>query len=368
MAYTRRGAYARTALAAVAAVKGLRKRKSRTVMMKRRPVRRTRTATKTRNTRRTKNTVLAQGEYSKVSTTLGKKPKRDLRAAWKYLNQNISHSVYGHRNYNTFGSLSGAVTLANTSPTPTSGLLSVPCHLYELNSVPNVTVGGVISVPNILYIPTFSSPTDTATIGWQQASSFNIEDSSADASQLSSYANSSDTLDWLSIKMLCYTPLTIPCRWEINILRISDQRLNPDVANTSKFCTAIYQSYIKNFIKSPIETSNSAYKRYFKTIYTSSFIMTPKESTENVANIMREVNIFLRVNQKCSYNWGDEDLMGMSTIDTQKNYGANKLQTHPRARLYLSIRAQAVNGTAWTQSTMPSYDIAIRSRHSQLTT
>jgi len=368
MVTSRRGAYVRTALSAAAAIAGLRKRKSKTVTMKRKAPVRTRTLTKTRNTRRTKNTVQAQGEYSKVSTNLGKKPKRDLRAAWKYLNQNISRSVYGHRNYNSFGSISGAVTLANTSPTPTSGSLSVPLHLYELNSVPNVTTGGVILIPNILYLPVFSSPTDTATISWQQASAFNLEDSSADGAQLSSYANSSDTLDWLSIKMLCYTPLTIPCRWEINIMRISDQRLNPDTANTSKFCTAIYQSYIKNFIKSPIETSNSAYKRYFKTIYTSSWIMTPKESTENVANIMREVNIFLRVNQKCSYNWGDEDLMGMSTVDTQKNYGANKLQTHPRARLYLSIRAQAVNGTAWTQSTMPSYDIAIRAKHSQLTT
>jgi len=350
----------------VAAVRGLRKRKSSTVMMKRRPARRTRTATKTRNTRRKKTTQVETGEYSKTQVSLGRKPRQDVRGAWKYLNQNISKMRYGFRQYASFGSLSGIMRLENVSPTQSTGTLVPPCHFYEITSCINVQSGAVL-VPNIRWIPTFTSSTDTANIVWSNGDALQIENSTTDTANADSYPGGTSTLEYMSLKLLAYPPLTIPCRWQVDIIQIKDDRLIPDGASTSKFCCAAYQSYLKPFIKSSLESGSTAYNRYFKKLYSQTWIMNPKETVENVANVMKEVQIFFRLNRKMNYAWNEDDLMNMHTVETQRNLsGSIKMQVLPKQRIFISIRAQAANATAWSQSTMPSYDIALTMQHSQL--
>jgi len=350
---------------AVAAVRGLRKRKSSTVMMKRRPVRRTRTATKTRNTRRRKTTLVVSDEYSKLNVSLGKKPKQDVKAAWRYLNQNISKTRFGIQAYNTFGTLSGLSFLNNVSANTSTALLEVPFHLYDITSCINV-VSGAVLVPSILFVPQFTNSIDTATMTWATGQPLQIQQTTNDVANADSYPGGSSTLEYMSLRMICYPPLTIPCRWQIDILQFKDDRLVPQAPTTS-FATAAYQSYIKKFVKSPIETGTTAYNKYLKVLYTESWIMTPKQTVENAANVMREINIFKRFNTKMNYAWNEDDLMYMNTVDTQRNLSASiKTQLAPRRRIFLSIRAQAANGTAWSQSIMPSYDISLKMQHSQL--
>jgi len=365
MVKTTRRNIAGAVTAAVAAVRGLRKRKSAPVMMKRRAIRRTRTATKTRNTRRRKTTPVVTDEYSKINVSLGSKPRQDVKNAWKYLNQNISKMRYGIRQYNTFGTLSGAMLMQNISANTSSASLVLPFHLWEVTACTNV-VSGAVLVPNILNIPVLSSSVDTATLSWVSDQALQVEQTTSDVTNADSYPGGSSTLEYMSLRMICYPPLTIPCRWQIDILQFRDDRLIPQAASTP-FATAAYQSYIKKFVKSPLEQGTTVYNKYLKVLHTETWIMTPKQTVDNLANVMREINIFKRFNTKMNYAWNEDDLMYMHTIDTQKNTSAAiKTQLEPRKRIFVSIRAQAANGTAWTQATMPSYDISLKMQHSQL--
>lgn len=357
---------AAAAKAAVAAVAG---RSRRAPAAQRKSRRNAKTRVLSRRRKRSETTV-GHAEYTRETVARGRAPRHDLKGAWKLLSQNISHSVYAYRYYTAFAGTQGGHGLQNVSPTTSTGPFQVPLHLWELTSAVNI-VNNAVTQPEISWTPRFSDPSSTATLTWAtvgaQANTLSVENSDFANAAYNNYPGANDTLDWVQSKLLFYAPTARPCRFQVDIVQIKDTRLIPDAANTSAYATAFYQALVKRFAYSPMEPGDSKYQKQLKVLYTNTFILNPKESTESVNTIYRELNVFLRMNRKCTYDWQDADRMNMLGQEGQINTGQTmSTQVHPRARVYLMIRAQAGNSTAFSTALMPSYDITLRMKHSQL--
>lgn len=365
--------YAKVAGAVASAVRAYRKSRATTVP-KARSTLSIRTAAKRRlgsrtvtRRKRVSETDTPSAEYTRVSRAMGRVPRKDLRGAWKLLDQNKSTTIYSYRNYSPFGGVNGPLGLLNVSTTPTTGVLTAPMHLWDLTAAPNV-VNGTVTLPVIQWVPTWGTPAAGASFIWQNSQNFTVENSDQAATITSQYPNGSDTLNWIQAKMLFYCPTTLPCRYQIDVVQFKDTRLVPDsVTGTNQFASAFYQAMLKRFMYSPLETGNSRYQKYLKVLHTQTFILNPKESTEAVNTIFREVNIFMRLNRRCTYDWSDQNNMALTGAGGQTNTDvAVKTTVHPRARIFLMIRAQSPNASAFLSTIHPSYDIVLRTSHSQM--
>jgi hypothetical protein len=376
--------------AAAAVYIGGRKRRrtsgpTRTVSGRRRRIgsryrRRTRTRYGQRKRQRSRYVFGNPTNYIKQSHSSGRRIKKNTRGAWKVLSGNIESVTQGVRLYTPFGGVAGSLRIQNTTNsalnTPNSGpagCLYPPIHLWELTSSQNVqNVAGVatLNAPTIGWFPIFSSATSAATLSYSNQFQMSTDDSPGVQSSISNWPANNDILDWCQIKTMFYAPTSRPSRIQIDVVQFKDTRLVPDnTTGVSQFACAFYQAMSKRFTLSPLETGSEHYQKYLKVLDSKTFIMEPKETTEAPNTNFREVNLFYRWNRRCNYKWADDDLMGMTTNNEgQVNQGDVQLQVHPRARIFLMIRGQALNDTVQTTTGMPSYDIVIRTKHSHLST
>lgn len=309
-----------------------------------------------------RETFLTAAEYSRKTVSVGRPPRKNLRGAWKVLGQNISSNVYAFSNISPFGGANGALYLPNTSATPSSGATACPMVLYEVTTAPQPGA----TTPNIRWVPTLSNPTATGTLSWSADSVLTVVNSDNGTAN-ATYPMGNDTLEYIKAKLMFYCPSTIPSRIQVDLIQITDTRLVPEVGATTAFATAFWQAQMKRFMYSPLEVGDYKYQKYIKKLFSDTFIMHPKETTEAVAATMRELNVFKRLNRKCTYNWEDNDPMAMLSNDPQINTGAAlKTSVHPRARIYLMIRGQSVNAVSPNSASHPSYDIRLDMKHSQL--
>jgi len=330
----------------------------------------TRTKTVSRVITRKKSKV-QQGEqsvYSKQNISLGRPERHTLKNVWKKVTANTVLNTFRISQYSQFAGTNGAVTLPCVSPSITTGPMSVPCYMYDLTATPNmVNAAGIF--PTIRWTPTFSNPTDVGTVSWTNDLQLQTENQDTSSQSNSSvYAGASEQLNWVQAKMMFYAPLTVPCRFQVDIVQITDTRLVPQTGTVpdGNFHTAFWQSMLKRFIYSPLETGDPKYRKYLKVLHTTSFILNPKESTEATNTVFRELNIFKSFNRTCKYDWQDQDRMAMLSQDAQVNFDNNLSTTvHPRARIFLMIRAQARNGVAFSTNIHPSFDLMLRKRTSQ---
>jgi len=328
----------------------------------------TRTASKTTTvTRRRKVQEGEQSVYSKQSISLGRPERHNLRNVWKKVTANTILNTFRISQYSQFAGTQGAVNLPCVSPTTSTGPMTVPCYLYDITATPNM-VNGAATFPFIRWVPTFSTPQDTGTITWANDIQLQTENQDTTGAVNSSvFAGASDQLNWMQAKMMFYAPLTIPCRFQVDIVQITDTRLVPGSTDSgTQFHAAFWQAMLKRFIYSPLETGDPKYKKYLKILHSTSFILNPKESTEATNTVFRELNIFKRFNRNCKYDWQDQDRMNMLVQEGQVNTDQTLSTTvHPRSRIFLMVRAQARNGTAFSTNIHPSFDIMLRKRTSQ---
>lgn len=304
-------------------------------------------------------------EYVRETVARGRKPKQTLRAAWKMLNANKSSVVFGVRQYSQYGASQGQIALQNQAATLDS-TWTPPCVLYDVTSCIN-DIGGVATAAAPGVKPIFSNMRDTATISWSSGgmSSWTLDTSDAPNSVQESYPMGSSMLDWMKAQLLFYSTTTLPTRVQVDLVQITDTRLVPG-AESTPFATAFWQSAIKRFAYSPLEPGNNQYKKYLKTLYTKSFILEPKETTESVPAQLYQLDLFQRFNRKCTYNWQNADRMNINAVEGPVNRADNQNVVHPRARIFLMIRAQSKSDTAYTTTVHPSYDIVLRTKHTQL--
>jgi hypothetical protein len=281
------------------------------------------------------------------------------------LSQNVNSVVYNYQDITRFGGVSGAKFLVNTSATPTTGAMACPLHLYEITTAPQT----IATSPAIRWVPTLSDPTSAANISWAVDSTLSVvnADTGTGVAASGSYPFGNDTLDWVRAKMIFYCPSTIPTKVKVSLIQLKDTRLLPATGTVDPINTAFWQAELKQCMYSPLESGNIKFAKYFKVLMSEVFIMHPKETQETVAATMRELNIFKRLNRRCTYDWVDSGKMSMSVGDTQINTGSTlQTQVHPRARIFLMICAQANNAVSPTATVHPSYDIKLDMKHSQL--
>jgi len=290
------------------------------------------------------------------------------------LNANRSSIVQAFRQYNQFGGGTGSLTLVN-SKAP-AGEYFVPLHMYDLTSTMNISPGLSISQYSPFLRPVFSDHTDSATIRWMQDTNtaglnWKMENSTTTENLVNTYPGGECTLDWIQAKMLFYCPALSVSRFQIDIVRIKDPKLVPN-ESLGNFQCAFWQAAVKRFAYSPLEPGDHKYSRNFKVLHSQSFIMEPKETTENESAHYREVNIFLRMNKGVRYDYEDADRMYMQQTDGQYNTGALTIRNtvQQKYRTFLMIRAQSKYTETGVGDPLyhPSYDIVLRKKSTQLTT
>lgn len=249
----------------------------------------------------------------------------------------------------------------------------VPCHLFDLTSTMNIQGSSITnSMPWVA--PRFSNANDTGVLAWDkrvasEGQNWALTQSARTNLAGDSYPGAECTLDWVQAKILCYCPSALVCKWTIQIVQFKDMRIVPDETVTP-FTTAFWQSVVKAYAFSPLESGSVNYRKYMRVLHSQSFIIEPKEDSEvGQLNHYRQINLFKRFGRNCRYDWGQSDPMNMNIEETQVNVGNQNLNTvHPRARIYLMIRAQSQNVAtgSFDISRHPSYDIVLRKKQTQL--
>jgi len=354
------------------------KRKARSAPVHRPRKHRKTTARKTRKTKtvrgsrpRGKETQVV-GSYTKNSRSLGRRPRKTLRAAWKVIDSNKTSLTQIFNRYNAFGGARGMQEMVNSSA-GALGVYTPPCHLYDLTSTNNIQ-GTTVVEANPYLQPDFTNITDTGVLSWQPNYGYNgknwiPQDTGGTSAQAgATYPSAECVLEWVSIKLLMYCPSAMVSKTTIDVCQFTDDRVVPGAV--SPYATAFWQAATKKYAYSPLESGGLRYNKYIRRLHSQSFIMEPKESDEvGELNHYREVNIFLRINRSCRYDWTDQDPMYMQQLDTQQDTSAY-IQTipKPKARIFLMIRGQAQYTPTYSYdvSRHPSYDIVIRKKQSQL--
>lgn len=340
----------------------------------------TRTRTKTRmmtQTRRRRGEVeLGIGEYSRQNVRIGRVPRRTLQAAWRVLDANKSSQTWYHNAYSQMFGTQGNVLLQNTSTTATTGVLTAPCHLYDMTANPNVQ-GTTINNPDISWIPTFTDQSTTGgLLNWiQQSRQWQLSDTDTAPTAFETYPGGECMLDYIQAKMLFYCPTSFPCKFNIQVVQFNDDRFVPGengvalgiAPNQFNVQTSFWKSMVKKYMHSPLEDGEGKFQKYVKVLYQNEFILNPKETTEVTNTTFRQVNLFMRLNRSCKYSWNDDANMVMTTTGTPTNNSTNiELTVHPRRRIFLMIRAMARNGTVYSNTIHPSYDLVLKKKTSQL--
>lgn len=309
-------------------------------------------------------------EYTHVAAKSGKYPRKTLKAAWRKLKVAEHKTIYRVAQVSEFGGVNGKRYLNNSNAATDVALMQVPVHLYDITACVNKN-GSTVTAPNVFYRLDFSNRTETGTRQWAQSDPLVIEttDSVADEGQ---YPGAGDTLKWYNARMIFYCPTTRSTKISIDFVQFKDERLVPTNSVASTFADAFWQYMAKKYVTSPLEVMSTQYAKYYKVLKTMSFEMDPKDSDTAVNTRLKEVNIFMKLNKYCKYDWNMDDKVtmrppGAVTADDnsgQINIGDNDAFVHPTKRIYMIIRGLANNNVAADQSTVhPSYDILHRVCH-----
>jgi len=313
--------------------------------------------------------VKVVGSYTRSATTVGRRPVQNLQAVWKFINANKSSTIFQFQRYTQFGGAIGQMILMNARAA--TGQYQTPLHMYDLTSLNNVSGGSVVN-HNPMSILEFTNQLDTGVLSWNKAAGvdWSIVQSGIPANVFDAHPNAECDLEWVQVKMLAYCPSGQVTKYDVKVIQLLDEVTAPDQSPPVDYANAFWQSAVKPFACSPLDTGSVKYGRKMKVLHSQSFIMEPKESGEiGESNHYRNIEIFLRLNKVCRFDWDQNDRMGLLDGTTQANVGSNRTTVKQTDRVFLMIRAQAGfhNVLAPEFSKHPSYDIMIRKKISQLT-
>lgn len=344
----------------------------------------------TRRKRRTKDAG-NMSDYSKVTCNYG----RDLSAlmrTMRIVGGNTEKTKWSFRALNKFGGTQGKASLKSIQTGLTGTAIYMPLHIYDLTCVNNSNSGTPI-FPTIGNHLKFSTELDAiaSTPVQAQWEAIYQDLGSSNGAWIANTGPSGDTvvptavtgqieggnafLDYVSVKLLLYGATAQPNKFLIELIQITKDDLvpNPEAVQAAgvptQLHTAFWQYMSKRFCYNPIDTNNTNMRRYYKVLKSLTVEFDPKESSETSTNRYKEVRMFLKMNRKLDYRWKEDDLIAMSTGDTQKNLASNQCYVHPRARVFLMIRAlnpfQGPSATS-TAANTPTYDIVLDKVHRNL--
>lgn len=341
-------------------------------------------------------------QYAKSRLNLGKRKRKVLQ---KLLRDSICYTNWRYQGLTTLDTAGGYFFCNTNAVTPATTKNLLPLHIVDLTNCPNYTAAGVISDNCHLRLTT-SNNTSSATVSFEApnaqaqgsggtasgANAFIVE-RSLNATNNSYFPGQMAMLDWVQLKLMLYGTLTRPVRWRVEVIQLKYDWLHPDFQLTTEVASlnpkytqernGFWQYMIKPWITTPINAQQPGYKQMYKVVKTLvDTVIEPKLSTEPNAQAttwpstggtalphQREVNVFYRMQRKCRFDWNTDINVdeGVTTLSWGQNTGDVTTTVHPKARLYLIIRATCpVNNTGALSSsnilTDPTFDILVRKK------
>lgn len=343
---------------------------------------------KARTTRgRARETYQPHAEYTKSSVSLGRRRPDTLRTALNVIKANEERIQYSMNGYSEFGGTKGFQYLVHAQGVAASGIMSVPCHIWDLNSVININTSGVLVSPDCKITPYFTTDDpSTATVAFATNTKWALTQAGSSSISQFNYPMANAMWRYVNAKLIFYAPLTTPSRISVRIVRFKKDWLCPNYPETSatqlNYKTAMWQGFLKPFTWNPLETGTGEFDKMTTSLYRKDFIMNPKETTETSNTIFRELNIFMRTNRSVKFDWQPNDRMAMDATDSIVNIGDNGTNVTWQDRTYLIITGQArmvdprlataldsngvLIGTGFNNEIHPSYDIKIVTDYSRL--
>ena len=329
-------------------------------------------STITRTKRRTKDAG-NMADYSKVSVQYGKKLSTLMRTM-RLVAGNTEKTRWAWRNYNKAFGAQGAMNLYSVQTGLSGTTAYAPLHLYDLTSVVNYNDTTAVS-PVVATQLSFSTENSAHTMkleglahngaatGW-----VSVDAPAQDPGRLE---GGESFLDYVSIKMLLYCATSFPNKFQIDIVSFKDDSfaVAPDTTISTAHTIAFYEYLINQYQYNPIAVQNVSFKKYLKIHKSITVEMDPKETIEASTNRYKEVNLFWRCNRRLNYRWQEDDKINLAAADVQTNKANNQCYVHPKARVFLMIRAFAPfvgpAGVASAANT-PTYDIVLTKQHLNL--
>lgn len=360
------------------------------------------TATKTVTTteEEDKTTSVMPSEHKRFRYRRGRKPKHNLKQAWKMLKSTVEPVYLRLQHMNPYCTTAcGAQKLFNLQNTNASYVrMYMPCHIYDVSAFMN-NVGGALAYGEVgPYTPTFSSGGVTRyenvqllkDSGDADRLTWGCESTSHTTTAVAQAPHRRSIWDWLEFRLLCYGRTTLPTRWRIQLVQFRDENLHPrqfldNQPDTETLAKAqeFWNSYLSPMMVNPIEAANvEARKGMMKVLKSIDFVMASSRNDDGtIAGIplIQEIRGFHRMNRMQKYDW---DAPKRENIYTTNN-GQNQFTVNdsncepyvaPMARVYLVVSAQSSGGTYaaanpplvadFLAASQPSYDILLRVRHS----
>lgn len=300
-------------------------------------------------------------EYKKYAYKQGGAPKLTLKRLAREVRLGESRMILVHRDYTTWGSVSGAYILACAQTALGSPLVCINLLMFDLTGVMNANSAGAINYPVSFSHPTFSNETNTATVSWTNGPLQTMEKLDSVTGIDTAVPNRTANHQWTSIKAMLYSAGTIVTKVEFSIVQFLDDDIIPGETNAKAI--AFWQSILHPAVKNPICTNTPLWTRKaIKLISRKTFVLDPKETTENVQANLTEVNMFVRHGGRTiHYDEANTDRVNMlQDDDTFVNVGGNSTNPKPKYRRYLMIRAYTRRNGIADVTLHPSMDLIVR--------
>jgi len=338
--------------------------------------------------------MFGNGTFTRARRQYGRRVSRKSSKYARILaNATVQRHVYGLDDYSDYGTDEGSIKLDNyySAATP---LWRTPCHLWDVTAAPN-NINGTIRNAQCGYELGFSDPSNTAEIRWLTKSGQLGQQNVGHAfSSVNNLPNNSSLLRGVKANFMFYCPTALPVRIKIALIQLTEKDYHPpkipdgafenvgqwqapniltiDTTSNNRANTAVasfWQQVVHSYVKNPICIANANQtKRYMKVLKSHSFILNPKESTDNSATTYHQYSFYHRFARRCKYNWQDQDRINMQDDSASEKVDAeNKCCVEPNARMYLMVIADSgYTEEEPTSAKRPSYDVVIRTYHDDM--
>jgi len=333
-----------------------------------------------------------QGTYTRNDVTYGRRlSRKSVNYARLFTHAAGQRNVWGFAKYTKFGDANGAYYLENWKKTTGTQLYHAPVHLWDVTAIPN-NVNGTFRYAQVgvkccfdsaltpgTFAPLTLGPTQTpVNVGHTGTSTANT-------------ANASSFYRGFAAKLLFYAPQTIPTRITVKLIQITRDKYHPgkqadgtfpDVgiwqaegngvpASTDPSVVALWSQIVTPYSVNPVTFADAQLvRKYVKVVKQETFILNPRESSDNTATTYHQLNFYHRFARRANYSWQDQDIermtmTGTTDSDVPINAAVNKCSVEPKARYYLMIAGTSVfnEGELMDAAGAPSYDISMRFYH-----
>jgi hypothetical protein len=173
----------------------------------------------------------------------------------------------------------------------------------------------------------------------------------------------------VSAKFILNTPTERSTKFIIQLVQFHEEMVPGAVSTANQ--TQFWQAMIKRESFSPLADGlNSRLSKYMKVLRSETISMDAPEATEDhLLSRTKTLSLYFNMNRMLNFNWGiNADKQKMEEKDVIVDTAANRFSTHvhPKARVYLMIKAECEKFPTLSQTVHPSYDMVMKFYHKSI--